>query len=142
MLAAILVAIGMSEAQASTPFEEEMNRLSTSSDIKTSESRVMIGGLEYRKIVVEKKTFYVQANARHGELREIHCGIPSSSRASQDPFVRKSGENLLEAGVQVTQRTKAFVSLLQESCSSEGGVLRSYVALEPEIGLKFKDGPS
>lgn len=125
-----------------SPFEQEMNRLSTASDIETRESTVMIGGLQYKKIVVDNKIFYVQAAGRGDELREIHCGVPGSSRGTESPLRRKSGENLVEAGVQVTKRAKAFVSLLQESCTSEGGVVRSYLALEPEFGIKFKDDPN
>ncbi len=115
-----------------SPFEKEMSRLSTNDSVEARESTVNIGGLEYRRIVVGKKEFYVQAQGRADGLRDIHCG---------SGVIRKPGENLVETGVQITKRTKAYISFLQESCETKHGVIQSYLLLEPEIGLKFKDGP-
>lgn len=128
----VFAASSVRAEESVSPFEREMHRLSSNDSVETRESRVTIGGTEYRRIVVGNQEFYVQAQGRTDNLSEIHCGGTG---------LRRVGENLAEASVQVTRRTQAFVSVLRESCTTQNGVIRSFLALSPEVGLKFKDEP-
>jgi len=94
---------------------------------ETSERWVEINGTRYREVVYQGRKYYLQFNQRDIDTADIDCALTNKG----------ANPNLVEAGVHVYKRTKAFVSLLTESCESlPSGQSRVTFKLDPRIGIR------
>lgn len=109
-------------------FEIMMNHQSS---MRTREEIVRVGKDEYRRIMIKDREFFLRL-PQQGDLPEniqVICEDPQSRQ-----FFKSASMTVLKT--QLTERTQAFISVLQASCTEEG---RAVLVPVPRLGLIFAD---
>ena len=124
-----IVASPPADALPPTQFQQS---LSIASGVQTRESIEVVDGARYRRIETTSGIYYLKLLAGDDSTAQIDCEKP----------VNAASPRLMEGSVQVTHRTRAFVSLLQETCGRSGAHwVPRQISLNPMVGIKISDQP-
>jgi hypothetical protein len=110
-----------------SPFQK---RLEQNVPYHSRESHVIINGVDYQKIEIENKTYYVTFKGRDQEIPYLLCDRPAGWQS----------ESLVEGSVQVMERKLIFVQALRESCYTQNNQQRNMVKLDPLVGFHLPSG--
>ncbi|MGE3681118.1 MAG: hypothetical protein AB7G93_05270 [Bdellovibrionales bacterium] len=103
--------------------------LEQDTQISTREQWIEINGTRYRQVEYEGVNYYLKFSDRRSDVARLDCEL---SNANAQP-------HRVEAGVRVYKRTRAFVSLLRETCSAKNGQNKMDLVLDPRIGFTLPE---